>query len=251
MPFSWDLITNTPWETVILVVCVFFAGIVRGCIGFGFSALLVASTSLFINPLLVVPLLVLLEIVASVHMLFSVWKDTLWHTLLYMTVGAMIGMPIGVYILSVAPQDILKLLVSLIVLVMTLLLISGATYKGNLNRYVLTGTGSVSGLFGGIAAAGGLVVATFLASAEFPVRKIRATMVVFIFIMEIIFLFSSLVADVYNPRIFHTFVVACIPMFLGIILGVKLFYRLDEKKLRKLILLLLSVLSIIGLLRAL
>lgn len=68
----------------------FIAGIVRGCAGFGFSALLVSSASLFINPLLAVPLLVLLEVVVSIQLLFGVWRDALWKLLLFMTIGAVL-----------------------------------------------------------------------------------------------------------------------------------------------------------------
>ncbi len=248
---SLELITDTQTETIIFLICVFLAGIIRGCIGFGFSALLVVSTSLFVNPLLVVPLLVLLEIVASIHMLFSIWKDALWKFLVFMTIGSLIGIPIGLAVLSLSPQGILELIVSGIIFVMTAILLAGFTYKGALNKPVLMTTGIIAGIFGGVAAAGGLVAATFLASAAFPVKNIRATMVVFIFIMEIIFIASSTLTNVYNEKVFNSFLLACLPMFLGIILGMRLFKHLDERKLRVLILVVLSLLSIIGLIKSL
>ena len=55
-----ELITTGIGEALLLGVIVFLAGIVRGCIGFGFSALVVASATQFIEPSLVVPLVVLL-----------------------------------------------------------------------------------------------------------------------------------------------------------------------------------------------
>jgi len=215
-----------------------------------FSALVVASTSLFINPVLVVPSLILLEVVASLHMLLSVWKDTLWRWLFYMTVGLLMGIPLGVYILSIAPQNILRLAVSMIILVMTLLLIRGFTYKGELNFVVLGGVGIISGLFSGIAAAGGLVVATFLSAAQCSMKSVRATMVVFLLVTGVIFLTSATITGAFNSRIFHTFLLATLPMFVGIILGGKLYLYLNEGKLRFLILLFLSILSIIGIIRA-
>lgn len=248
---SLPLITNTPTETVIFLACVFLAGIIRGCIGFGFSALLVVSVSLFVNPLLVVPLLILLEIAASIHMLFGIWKDTLWRFLVFMSLGSLIGIPIGLAILSLSPQATLELIVSGIIFVMTAILLAGFTYKGSLNKPILMTMGIIAGVFNGVAAAGGLVVATFLASAAFPVKNIRATMVVFIFIMEAIFIASSILTDVYNEKVFNSFFLAFLPMFLGVILGMKLFKYLDERKLRVLILFVLSLLSVIGLIKSL
>ena len=248
---SLPLITQTPQQALVFLLCVFLAGIIRGCIGFGFSALLVASTSLYVSPLLVVPLLILLEIVASIHLLMSTYKDALWKPLLFMGLGSVVGIPIGLAILSLSPQQLLEFIVSFIILVMTLALLTGFTYRRRLSTFILLCVGAVAGVFGGVAAAGGLVVASFLSSAAFPVKNIRATMVIFIFITTIIFLLSATVTEVYNERVFNTFLLACAPMFLGIVFGIKLFKRLDEKKLRLLTLMLLSTLSIIGLAKAL
>jgi hypothetical protein len=250
MLFSWEMITVAPWETALFVTCVFLAGIVRGAIGFGFSALVIASTSLFMNPSMVVPLLILLEIAASVHMMFSIWNDTLWKTTLYLSIGTLVTTPIGVYVLSVAPEDALRLIIALVIFVMTLLYMRGVAYKGTLNSRTLTFVGCISGLFNGMAAVGGLFIAIFLASAKLPIRSVRATVVAFFLVAEIIFLISASAADVYNARIFNTFFLACIPMFIGIIVGTRLFNRLDEKKLRRLVLVVLIVLSVIGLIRS-
>ncbi len=250
MLFSWELITASPLETVIFLVCVFLAGIIRGAIGFAFSALVIATTSLFVSPALVVPLLILLEIAASSHMLFGVWKDTLWNTTIYMSLGALIATPLGVYILSIAPEDILRLIIANIIFVMTMLFLRGFVYRGKLTNPLLVMVGCLSGVLNGMAGVGGLFVAVFLASLSLPIRSVRATLVVFFLAAEIIFLVSASAADIYNARIFNTFLVACIPMILGIILGTKLFHYLDEKKLRRLVLFMLIGLSILGLGRA-
>lgn len=160
------------------------------------------------------------------------------------------GIPIGLAVLSVSPQATLKIIISCFIFLMTSILLGGVTYKGTLTKSILTLTGIVAALFNGITASGGLVAATFLASAAFPVRNVRATMVVFILIMDIIFILGSTMTAVYNEKIFNTFFLSCIPMFLGIAIGIKLFGYLDKKKLRLLILLALSLLSIIGLLKA-
>jgi len=248
---SLELVTETPLQTAIFFMCLFLAGIIRGCIGFGFSALVIASTSLFINPVLVVPLLMLLELVASIHMLFSVWNDTLWKTVAYLSLGGLITIPLGVYFLSIVSPDTLRLCVAIVILTMALLSIKGVVYQRPLTPPILFTVGCISGLINGIAAVGGLVIATFLTSAQCPARNIRATMVVFFVGTEIIFIASAAVADIFNTRIFTTFWVACIPMFFGIFLGMKLFHRLNDQSLRKMMLWLLCLLSFIGIVRAL
>jgi uncharacterized membrane protein YfcA len=94
-------------------------------------------------------------------------------------------------------------------------------------------------------------VAIFLASAKLPVRTIRATMVAFFLCTELIFLISGIAGDLYRWSIVNTFLLACIPMAVGLSLGTTLFGRLDERMLRRSVIGLLLVLSSIGALRAL
>ena len=51
------------------------AGVVRGFAGFGFSALSVAGLSLMVSPARVVPAIFMLEILASLSLLRSAWRD--------------------------------------------------------------------------------------------------------------------------------------------------------------------------------
>ena len=248
---SLELITENTWHLGIFFACAFLAGIVRGCIGFGFSVLMIASTSLFLNPALLVPTVLLLEVAASIHMLPSVWKETLWRELLWIFLGLFFGVPLGVYILSVAPEQVLKLAASIIIFLLTIFVLKGAAYRGALTKGAFILIGIVSGFFSGIAAAGGIVTATCLSFTSLPMKKIRATLVIYLFLTGFIFVISTLLTSHLNIKVLHTAVLAIVPMAIGIIIGTKLFRFLEEEKLRLLILISLSVLSIIGMVKAL
>ncbi len=248
---SWELITDNTWQIGVFFACAFLAGIVRGCIGFGFSILMIASTSLFLDPVLLVPTVIMLEVAASIHMLPSVWKETLWRELLWILVGLFIGIPVGVYVLSIAPEDVLRLSAAIIIFALTIFVLKGASYRGNLTIGAFVLIGLVSGFFSGVAASGGIVAATCLSFASLPIKQVRATLVVYLFLTGFIFVVSALIAETLELKVFHTAILAIIPMALGIIVGTKLFRFLDESKLRMLILICLSVLSIIGMIKAL
>jgi len=51
------------------VACIFFAAVVRGYSGFGFSLLAITSLSLLLPPVQIVPSIFLMEVVASLHLL--------------------------------------------------------------------------------------------------------------------------------------------------------------------------------------
>lgn len=245
-----ELITTGLSQTLVLLTGVFVAGVVRGCIGFGFSALVVVSTSLFLNPSEVVPLVVLLEIVASVQMALRVWRDVLKELLVVLLIGACVGTPLGVYILSVSHADTLRLLLSGTILAMSVILSAGYVYSGPVNRQILLVVGAVSGAFNGIAGIGGMPVAIFLASVKYPIRRIRASMIFFLLGTELIFVATAAVGELYQRSIINTFVMALLPMAAGLVLGSHLFSKLDERLLRRIFLWTLLLLAVVGVSRA-
>jgi len=85
------------------VACIFAAAVVRGYSGFGFSLLAITSLSLFLPPTEIVPSIFIMEVAASLHLLPGVWRDIHWRSLLWLTVGSLVGTPFGVYALAHAP----------------------------------------------------------------------------------------------------------------------------------------------------
>lgn len=248
--FTWNLISDITWQIIVYFACVFLASIVRGCIGFGFSIIVIASTALFLDPALLVPTLIMLEIVASIYMLASVWKSVLWKETAWITLGLLIGIPIGTYILSNSPIDTLRLIAAFSIFILTLCVLKEFSYKFLFNKKIYFTVGVFSGFFSGVAAAGGIVAATCLLMSSLPMRQVRATLVIYLFVTGFIFLISSFVTGGLDIRSFNMAIVTIIPMFVGIHIGSKLYRFLDEDKLCRLVFIALFMLSVIGVIRA-
>ena len=61
-------------ELIFLVFVILLASIVRGFSGFGFSASSVSLLALVLPPKEIVPIILILEIIASFYMIPSIWK---------------------------------------------------------------------------------------------------------------------------------------------------------------------------------
>jgi uncharacterized membrane protein YfcA len=238
-------------EIFLLSFIVLCAGVVRGCIGFGFSALVVASGTLFIAPSIIVPMVVILEIVASLHMAASTWRQAAMKPLAYLLIGAAIATPLGVMALVALPAQDIRLLLSGLILLMSLLLLSGWQYKGRINIFSYFIMGLFSGVCNGAAAVGGLPVAVFLASMRLSMAQLRATLVLFFLATEVVFIVSALGHDLYNKSLFIQSAMMIVPMTLGIHYGSRLFKKLNEKTLKRGVIGLLLVLSSGGLVKGL
>ena len=66
---------------IVTIIAVFIAGVIRGYSGFGFAMVAVTSISLVISPARVVPLVLILEVMASISLVPQVWRDIDWYSL--------------------------------------------------------------------------------------------------------------------------------------------------------------------------
>lgn len=183
-----DLTPPLAWPGLILSLAVVFAaGIVRGFAGFGFSALCVAGMSLFLPPAQVVPPIFVLEVLASLTLLRSAWKDVDWHWLGWLVLGNALCIPLGVALLAFVGEMPLRLLIGALLLLAAALLRSGWGLARVPTPGMRLATGMVSGLVNGVAAIGGIAVAVMLSATALAPAAMRATMI-------LMFLFTDLYA---------------------------------------------------------
>src|SRR5437870_13538008 len=103
MASEWWLPAPWPWLAYGALVAL-FAGAVRGFAGFGLSAFIVAGMSLWLSPQHIVPSAMMLEILASISLLRSVWPHMAWHWLRPLLAGYAVSVPAGVRRRPVGPD---------------------------------------------------------------------------------------------------------------------------------------------------
>ncbi len=156
------------------------AGMVRGFAGFGYSALTVAGLAVFVAPAKVVPAVLALEIVASVSMWRSAMRDADRTWLGWLLAGNLLFVPVGIALLAVLPETLLRLLVGCALLITALALRFTATHTFAPTPALRATAGIASGLLNGVAASGGVAAAMLMAAARLPAARLRATMVSFL-----------------------------------------------------------------------
>jgi len=241
------LFVDSASQFVALVLIVLLASIVRGCIGFGFSALVIASTSFWLELKYVAALMIILEVSASLMMIKQVHSEIDYKVLKVLSITGVGTSFFGVWLLVTLDKSWLQLLISGYLSLIAILTLMRFEFKRPLNTQRIFWIGIVAGLYNGIAALGGIFVASMLASSQIQIKNIRATMVVYFFIIEVAFFVSAYFRGIYTQEVFVTGLVLLIPMTVGIFLGSKLFHILSEKVLKQAVLIALIVLSLIGL----
>lgn len=245
MPFDLG-----PLALAWLALAILVAGFVRGYSGFGFSALLIAASSLVTNPLNFVAVVVILETVMSLQAAKRAGPDVDWRRVWWLLGGAALGLPLGLWILTGVSEDTARAVVSGYVLVMCAVLLAGWRLRAEVRG---AGNGLV-GVVSGLANApgmGGLPVAAFFAAQPMQANVFRATLIAYFPLLDIysapLYWYAGLVS-------WDTLTAALIALpltLLGNWLGGRHFFGTDPQEFRRFAIVLLAGLAGMGLVKAL
>ncbi|HFC05246.1 MAG TPA: sulfite exporter TauE/SafE family protein [Rhizobiales bacterium] len=231
---------------IVLVVVVFAAGFVRGFTGFGFSAIVVSAMALIMDPLTIIVMVMIFEICASLFQIKNAWPRMDKPQVGLLLAGAIVGMPIGVTLLVALDVNLVRMAISILVLGLCLVLLSGWSLKNRPGSFGQFLVGAGSG-FANSAAIGGLPVGLFLTAQNAEPATFRANMISYLFLLDIIGIGIMAYHGRFSAEIVISTVALFPVMFLGVYLGSRHFFSTPPKSFRKLVIILLIALAITGL----
>ncbi len=238
-----------PGAATFMGVAVLISAFVRGYSGFGFSALVIASSGLVTNPLHFVAVVMLCEVVMTLQAWQNVGPDVDWRRVGLLSLGAAVGLPLGLWALTSISVDAARAVISGYVLLMCVVLLIGWKLKrrvgtaGNLAAGIVSGLANAPGM-------GGLPVAAFFAAQDMAAPVFRATLVAYFPVLDI----YSAPMYWWNGMVTWDTLWAglmTLPLvFLGNWLGSRHFLNTDPQDFRKFAIGLLALLATVGLLKS-
>jgi uncharacterized membrane protein YfcA len=230
-------------------LAVLVAGIIRGYSGFGFSMIATTSLTLVLPPVEVIPVVLLLEILASASLLPRVWKQIDWRSLSWLSVGVLIGTPPGVFLLAHVPAKPMRAGIAFAIMVFVFLLWWGFHLKKMPGRPETVATGLFSGFLNGAAAIGGPPVILFYFSSPAGVMVSRASIIAYFFGTDSLAWAVGLAQGLVTFQTGTLTGILWVPLLVGIFIGNRFFTQSDESAFKQKVLILLMVLSLAALLR--
>lgn len=233
-----------------LAVACLVAGFVRGYSGFGFSALLIAASSLVTSPLNFVAVVVILETAMSIHAAKGAGPDIDWRRVGWLLGGAALGLPLGLWILTGISENAARGLISGYVLLMCVVLLAGWRLAGEVRGFPNGVAGVVSGL-ANAPGMGGLPIAAFFAAQPMPAAVFRATLIAYFPLLDLYSAPLYWLAGLVSWDTLWAALIALPVTLLGNWLGGRHFFDTDPKDFRRFAILLLAGLAAMGLGKAL
>ena len=167
----------------------FLAGVVRGFSGFGTAMVYLPFAGQVLSPFEALTTLIIMDLIGPLPNMPRAWRDGTPRDVLRLGLGALIALPVGVWILSFASAELFRYGVSSITFVLLILLIAGVRYHGELKRRMVYMAGAMGGFLAGcVGLPGPPVIMLYMASPK-PSQAIRANITMYLLVTDIIMIF--------------------------------------------------------------
>lgn len=246
-----ETINLTIENFIFFCAVILLASFVRGFSGFGFSASSISLLSFILPPVEIVPIILLLEVIASFFMIPSIWAKINWKFVVYLLFGIALGTPIGVKLLSILEPKLMHMVISITVIFFAVLLIKGYKNKKlnhNLSKFFV---GTVAGAANGFGTLAGLPIALYFLVITVEPAVIRASIAALFFFTDS----YALILTYFSGLLDLSFLFRTLPLIfivpIGVFLGTKFFTGSSKENYKKYVLYFLIIVSIFGLIRTL
>ena len=211
--------------------------------------MVITASSVVTNPLNFVAVVVIAETVMTLQSWSGLSREVDWARVRWLLMGAVVGMPLGLWALTYVSEDGARLVVSLYVLAMCLILLAGFRMLREAGRGPTLATGVISGL-ANAPGMGGLPVAAFFAAQPIAPAVFRATVVAYFPLLDVFSAPLYWMAGLVTMDTFWASLIVLPLTLVGNWLGGRHFFNTDPQDFRRFAILLLAALAALGLVKA-
>ena len=173
-----NLFSFIPDNYFLIALVVIFSGFLRWFIGFGSGLLMIPILSYFYSPVFAMVFNIVIEIPATIYLTFVGIKKSNLREITPMMFTMMLTIPFGTIFLVSVDEQIIRTLMSLLLIFFVILIATGWRIKSTITKYVLVLGGVISGLMQGATGMGGPPYVTVLLSKNDSDDVARANILV-------------------------------------------------------------------------
>jgi uncharacterized membrane protein YfcA len=223
--------------TVILLtlVIIFTSALARSTLGFGDALIAMPLLTLIIGVQTATPLVAFVGPTIALTIVWRNWRSidlkATWHLIL----SSLIGIPVGVLVLTTAPEEMVKRLLGLSIILISLYNLVRPALITLYQRKWAYVFGFVAGVLGGAYNTNGPPVVIYGAMRRWPPERFRATLQGYFLPTGLLILIGHGVAGLWTPQVLRLYTFALPVILIAIFLGGKLNQRIPPGRFERLI----------------
>lgn len=213
-------------EIIAFIIIILVASVLQTSTGFGFSILATPFLLLLFEPIEAIQINLILSLFISGALIMKIRKDIDYGILRRFVAGSVFGLPIGILSFLLIDINRLKLGISLIIIVLTILLILKFRMNQNKKRDLIVG-----GLSGSLTTSIGMPgppLLLYFSGTDTQKEKLRGTTLAFYLFIYLVSLIIQVIFAGTNKTIWVSSLWALPLVFVGLFLGQILFKRINQ-----------------------
>lgn len=221
------------------IVIVLLAGFTQGLTSFGFALIAVPILSGFIPIHEVVPVVVVLCIGTNALILLQSWRAVDLSKIWRLVLASLIGAPLGTQALLHIQPGMLKLIVGVLIVLVSLLMLTGKTFPIRSKRKAMLPVGLMSGFLNGSISMSGPPVALFMSNQGTDKEAFRANITAYAILLNLATVATFWYSHLLTPAVLHYSLWLVPTMILGVLLGSLAVRRISQALFKRLTLVLI------------
>jgi len=234
----------------VALAVVALGGVMRGFAGFGGALVIVPVLSIVFTPQEGVPMHTIMELPGILQLLPTAVRHADRPTVIPMILALFVSIPLGVLLLVSINPDVMRIVISAMVLVMVGLLATNWRYSGPTRLPASLVSGAMSGLVHGSTGVGGPIVVAVLMARDDVTDTTRANIIAMMGALVVVGLPIMWAYGLLTPRVLIVGAIAAPVYFASIYIGSRIFDGRGKKFHRRVSLIMLSIIALTTLLAA-
>ena len=194
------------WGIILIIIAI--SGIVKGVTGFGFALFSLPLLIHFIPVKNLVPLITLINLFTSIIIIFQSKIFYFKRSVLLLSISGSAGVITGSFILKYMPEENLKIIVSVALIIISFIFLTGYRFKIRKIRRGNVLAGFISGFMGGSLSVSGPPLALFLTSIKTSTLNFRYIFAWFSVITASVALLDYIKIGLFNTTIICIFLLS-------------------------------------------
>jgi uncharacterized protein len=221
------------------------AGVVQGSTGFGFGLVAIALLSLFMEVKDASVMLAIAGFLINVSVLWRLRRYFSLQRMIPILLATIVGVPLGVFFLLYADKQLIRLFLGIIMLVVVIQRLSGRHSTKRWHPYYLgIPCGLLAGAMAGALGIGGPPAVAYTASQDFNRFRYVANVQMVLAVGAVARIISLGVGNAFTCGIIVISVIGGLGAVVGASYGIYLLKRIPDAKLKRIITLLLAIITV-------
>jgi uncharacterized protein len=235
---------------LLLCLIALLAGFTQGLSGFGSVLVALPLLALFLDFNTAVPLVSTWGMTINIILVVQLRPHLRFGHIVPLTLAALPGIPLGVYMLKHVAVWVLELLLGVLLMVFSLYFVWSGGKTRRLARGWAGAAGFTSGFLGGCLASSGPPVIVYTALQPWSKDEIKSTLIGYFFLSGLVIIAAQAVSGLFTPEVLTGSLLSIPVVILGVFLGTAFYRRLETTHYRQVVVGLITLLGLLTLIKA-